>query len=226
MKTNGFLITALVLASSSVAMADSTFTVRARASVNFNAGSWRGPFIRDHRTTQPSPPVSYPSWQMPSEQVRPYQSMDTGRYEDFHSAAPLPAVTGPTWNCQNWDPSIERSSICAAYASSDAEPLPVNMGGYTAFGVRDSAVPDHQFITVGAGKTFREIVIEGNDGAPRLTKVAIKFTDGSIQVVNTRARLRDGRSISLFLDGGAREINQMVFYTPAGSTGSYSVLGL
>ncbi len=225
MKTNAFLIAALVIASTSAAMADSSFSVRARGSVNFGFG---GPFVRDHRTTQPMPqPVWYPSWQTPPQQVRPIRWSDADRYqENFHYASPLPAVTGPTWNCQNWDPSIERSSVCTAYASSDAEPLPANMGRYTAFGVRDSAVPDHQFITVGAGKSFRKIIIEGNDGAPQITKVAIKFMDGSLQVVNTNVHLRDGRSISLFLDGGTREINQMVFYTPTGSTGSYSVLGL
>jgi hypothetical protein len=43
--------------------------------------------------------------------------------------------------------------------------------------------------------------------------------------VTTDARLRVGRSMTIDLDGGARQINQIVFYTPYGATGSYAVLG-
>ena len=206
MKTNTLLVTCLVLGSSSAAMAGS-FSVQTRATVN--AGYRINP-VRDHRTA-------------PAGRLVAYSSDRFGRPAD--RAVVLPPVTGPTWDCHNWDPSEDLSSVCTAYASGRPGAMPAATGAGILLGVRDAAIPDHQYITVGPGSAFRKIVVQGNDCAPEIARVAIKFMDGSTQVVTTDARLRVGRSMTIDLDGGARQINQIVFYTPYGATGSYAVLG-
>lgn len=207
MKTHPLLATCLVLGSSSAAMADS-FHFQARATANLGDGFHAGVVVRDHRVAPPSYWVSHGGAEIP------------------HSRAPavaLPPLTGPTWDCHNWDPTVEVSSVCAAYASGRPELAPGISGG-VLLGVRDAAVPDHQYITVDDGRAFRTILVEGNDCAPEISRVAIRFMDGSTQVVNTGATLRAGRSLSIALDGGYRKINQILFYTPSGARGSYAVL--
>lgn len=213
MKTHTLVATCLVLASSSVAMADS-FSFQARATADYRFG---GSAVRDHRSAYGD--------------VRDHRFA----YSDARTAAPrflgpperiivaLPAVTGPTWDCHNWDPSLETSSVCTAFNAGRLAPVPEYLGAGVLLGVRSAAIPDHQYITLD-GQSFRTIVVEGNDCAPAISRVAIKFTDGSTEVVNAYARLRDGRSLAIHVDG-YRPINQIVFYTPHGATGSYAVLG-
>ena len=206
MKTNTLLVTCLVLGSSSAAMAGS-FSFQARATAT---AGYRFNAVRDHRTAPPTRLVAYSSERF----ARPAER-----------AVVLPPLTGPTWDCHNWDPSEDLSSVCAAYSSGRPATMPAATGAGILLGVRDAAIPDHQYITVGAGSAFRKIVVQGNDCAPEIARVAIKFMDGSTQVVTTDARLRVGRSMTIDLDGGYRQINQIVFYTPYGATGSYAVLG-
>jgi hypothetical protein len=196
MKTNTLIVACLVLGSSSAAMA--------RTSVH--AGR-----IDDR--------YSRPASRTDDRYSRPADRND-GRYGQ--PSRVLPPLTGPTWDCHNWDPSADGSSVCAAYApgrSAGAE----TFGPGILLGVRDAAIPDHQYITVGAGRSFRKIVIEGNGCETEISRVAIKFMDGSVQVVNAYEHLRTGQRLTVNLDGGAREINQIVFYTPSGATGAYAV---
>lgn len=227
MKTHTLLASCLVLGTSSAAMADS-FHVQAHVQARVpayspaystvNAG-YRfdgGAAVRDHRIA-PAPArfVAYGS-------ARP---IERERFARPGIRVALPPVTGPTWDCHNWDPTVELSSVCAAYASGQPEAVPAASDAGILLGVRDAAIPDHQYITVGAGQPFRQLVIEGNDGAPEISRVAIKFMDGSTEVVGTQTRLRDGRSLAIALDGGTRQINQIVLYTPYGAHGSYAVFG-
>jgi hypothetical protein len=209
--TKPFLITAtaLLLGASSAAMAApymqarATFRADARPDARFHASV----VVRDHRT--PTRLVATGTWHRPEVVTRP-------------GAIVLPAVTGPTWDCANWDPTVEASSVCTAYDASQPAAMPA-YGAGVLLGVRDAAIPDHQYITVGDGQSFRSIVIQGNDCAPQISKVAIKFMDGSTQVVPAGTQLRQGERISIGLDGGYRQINQIVLYTPYGAAGSYAV---
>jgi hypothetical protein len=208
--TKPFLITAtaLILGSSAAAMA-SPFAIQARATIRPGIRVNAGVVVRDHRA--PTHLVATGTWRpaRPESVIRP-------------GAIVLPPVTGPTWDCANWDPSVETSSVCAAYDAGQPAAMPA-YGAGVLLGVRDSAIPDHQYITVGAGQAFRSIVIQGNDCAPQISKVAIKFMDGSTEVVPAGAQLRQGERISIGLDGGYRQINQIVLYTPSGASGSYAV---
>lgn len=208
MNTKPFLITALVLGSSSAAMA-APFSFQARATVRADHRFDARVVVRDHRT--PPRLVATGTWRpgRPEVVTRP-------------GAIILPAVTGPTWDCANWDPTVDTSSVCAAYDANQPAAMPA-YGAGVLLGVRDAAIPDHQYITVGAGQAFRTLVIQGNDCAPQISKVAIKFMDGSTEVVPAGAQLRQGERISIGLDGGYRQINQIVLYTPYGATGSYAV---
>lgn len=222
MKTNALLVSCLLLASSSAAIAGPSFSFQAR--FRTNVGSV-GPVIRDHRAyySPPAPPAAPPT--RPVTYVDADDSWRRDHDERFYRPAvrALPAVTGPTWDCHNWDPTVETSSVCAAYGSTRGGAQAPSAGPGILLGVRDAAVPDHQYITVGAGRRFRSLVIEGNACATEISRVAIKFMDGSVQVVNANDRLRDGERLRIDLDGGAREINQLVIYTPNGATGSYAV---
>ena len=224
MKTNTLIVSCFVLGSSSVAMADPAFTFQARSSVNASAGIHVGPVVRDHHT---APPITRPRVYLSAYDRTGARFERTDRFDRFDRpsrfAPALPSLTGPTWDCHNWDPTVDVSSVCTAYASSRPGRVPQATGAGIVLGVRDAAIPDHQYITVGPGERFRKIVVEGNDCAPEIARIGIKFTDGSLQVVNTNQRLRDGRSMSIALDGGYREINQIVIYTPSGATGSYTV---
>ena len=206
MKTKAFLITAFVLGSSSVALADVSFSASARARVTWNAGYSSppsAPVVRDHRTPN---------------RFRPYYQAYQAEY--FRPRT-LPALTGPTWNCHNWDPSIEIDSVCAAYASATPRAMPEMLGSWTNLGVRDSAIPDNQFITV--ERSFRELALQANSGAPTLVKLGVRFMDGSVQVIDVSGRLR-GNSEIIRIGGFGQTISQVVIYTASNSRGTYSVL--
>mgnify|MGYP000314169758 FL=1 len=233
MKPYTLLATCLVLGSSSAALAEPSisFTARLNGSV--------GPVVRDHRTTTwyappAAAPVRYvgPARDRDDDRVYVRDHRDDDRAyvrdhrDDDRAARPpvraLPALTGPTWDCHNWDPSVDVSSVCAAYASSPVGAIHAAPGAGLLLGVRDAAIPDHQFITVGAGRAFHELTVEGNGCATEISRVAIKFADGSVQIASG-ARLREGDELGIHLDGGRREINQIVIYTPSGARGAYTV---
>jgi hypothetical protein len=211
-KTYTLVATCLVLGSSSAAMADSfTFQARATADYRFHPVA-----VRDHRNAYVD--VRDHRFAYGDTRVAPPRIIEPQR-----TIVALPPLTGPTWDCHNWDPSVETSSVCAAYTGGRLAPAPEYFGAGTLLGVRSAAIPDHQYITLD-GQSFRKIVIEGNECAPKISRVLVKFMDGSTEVVNTYARLADGRGLVINL-GGYRPINQIGFYTPNGATGSYAVIG-
>jgi hypothetical protein len=232
MKTHTLIVTCLVLGSSSAAM----------AGTSGNAGYHMGPVVRDHRPVTFTASAELHASQIDSRYGRPTGRNDdrydqpAGRNDDRYGqpadrndddrygrpSRTLPPLTGPTWDCHNWDPAVDGSSVCAAYAPGRSAG-PETFGPGILLGVRDAAIPDHQYITVGSGRSFRKIVIEGNGCETEISRVAIKFMDGSVQVVNAYEHLRTGQRLTVNLDGGAREINQIVFYTPSGATGAYAV---
>jgi hypothetical protein len=203
MKKSLILTSALVLSMSSVAMADS-FSFGARASVSFGTRTPAQPVvIRDHRTpvyqTHVSNPARYDArW----EHQQPYQ--------------PIPAGL----DCRNWDPSVDASNACAAYSTGYVYEPRVG-GAWTLLGVRESSVADNQFITVGDGRYFGQLKLRAEQGSPVITKVAVRFMDNSVQVINIGGRLDYRASMSLSLN--RKPINQIVIYTAAGSRGAYSV---
>ena len=207
------LIIALVLGSSSVAMADS-FSVRAGASASFQ---WGMPsvVVRDHRTpTQ----VVYPTTtRVNPTRVTSYYDQRGGVYGDWQRPRPIPA----NLDCRNWDPTVERGHACEAYSSGYTY-APEMYGPWTYLGTRESAVPEGQFITV--QKAYSQLKVTAEQGRPSITKIAIRFMDGHTQIVPV-SRFRSG-SMRIYLDGGHREINQIIIYTAANSHGTYSIAAL
>ncbi|MFN0247155.1 MAG: hypothetical protein ACKV2T_09605 [Kofleriaceae bacterium] len=208
MKTKAFLITAFVLGSSSVALADVSFS--ARAQVTWDAGyssNYSRPVIRDHRTSN-------------RFAQRRIDFRTRVNQVDYYRPEPLPALTGPTWNCHNWDPTVELDSVCGAYASSSPHKIPETVGSWTNVGVRDSAIPGHQFITI--ERPFRELALQSNTGAPSIVKVAVRFMDGSTKVIEIGERLR-GNSDIMHVGGYGQAISQIIVYTTSSSRGTYTV---
>jgi hypothetical protein len=200
------IASALVLASSSVAMADS-FSFGAKASVSFGTPSSRV-VVRDHRT-QARPiytrPVSVP--QRYPHEYTPYQP------------APIPA----NLDCRNWDPTVDTTDACNVYATGYTY-APQMRGPWQLLGVRESAVPVGQFITVADGRVFDQLKIRAELGAPVITKIAVSFMDGSTQVTNLGGQLDRGTTRTINLRH--RAVNQVVIYTANGSRGTYSIAAL
>jgi hypothetical protein len=213
MKKAFIISSALVLGMSSVALADSSFSFGARGSISVNLPAPKV-VVRDHRTpaapvyVNQSRPTYHPTWQ--DRTVHPYPT--------------TPAIPA-NLDCRNWDPAVERGHACEAYSSGYTY-APDTFGSWAYLGTRESAVPDNQFITVGPGKVFSRLKLTAEQGNPQITKVAIRFMDNSVQVINLNTRFRTGSSMKFFLDGGHREINQIVVYTASGSRGTYSITAL
>lgn len=227
MKLNSFLVTALVLGSSSAAMADS-YVFSAGASFSWNFGGVSqvrdhrsvSPVrdhrtvtpVRDHRTSRPVRPVVMPGYTV-ADQVIVYDDRPA-----------MPALVGPTWDCHNWDPTVDHTSPCTAFSTTRSANI-ADYRGWTALGVRESSIPSHQYITVGAGRTFDQIKIQANQGAPVLTRVTVRFIDGSQQVVSLDKTAGRRGTMTIHLPRGGREINQIIIYSAANSRGTYSVYG-
>jgi hypothetical protein len=208
MKKSLILTSALVLSMSSVAMADS-FSFGARASVSFGTRTPAQPVvIRDHRT-----PVYQPIYQNTTRYNRGEGHWDHQQPQPYQ---PIPAGL----DCRNWDPSVDASNACAAYSTGYVYEPRVG-GAWTLLGVRESSVADNQFITVGDGRYFGQLKLRAEQGSPVITKVAVRFMDNSVQVINIGGRLDYRASMSLSLN--RKPINQIVIYTAAGSRGAYSV---
>jgi len=88
-----------------------------------------------------------------------------------------------------------------------------------------SARSDRQFINVSGQGRFRKLRVEAVRGEPRVTKIAIEFSDRTTQAVDLDARLSAGAGEVIDLNGGDRRINRIIVYTDPGSRGSYSIYG-
>lgn len=195
---------ALVLASSSVAMADS-FSFGAKASVSFGTPAQRV-IVRDHRTNPVyTRPISVPS-RYPHEYQPAYPT-------------PIPA----NLDCRNWDPTVDTTDACNIYATGYTY-APQMRGPWQLLGVRESAVPVGQFITVADGRVFGQLKIRAEMGAPVITKIAVSFLDGSTQVTNLGGQMDRGTTRTINLRH--RAVNQVVIYTANGSRGTYSIAAL
>lgn len=224
MKINTVLITALVVGSSTAAMADSSFTFQARAQASWGAQPTRvpvytpapvivTPVVRDHRSTD-----------------RTYNDRFDGRYTTrYQNPIPTTYSVGGM-DCRNWDPMVETSSPCAVFAT--AEPHLISYNGasntsygerynrFTVLGSREASVPDSEFITV--ERSVRQLRVDTISGRPGLTSVAIKFANGTWQTVNLGAMSRG--SVTINVAGNGRiPISQIAFHTTANAFGIYKV---
>ncbi|HTR56509.1 MAG TPA: hypothetical protein VMJ10_37805 [Kofleriaceae bacterium] len=88
-----------------------------------------------------------------------------------------------------------------------------------------SAVGEHQLVTVGASAgRFRRLRLEGERGRPFLRAMLVRFVDGSSQDIRLDRVLRPGESAVYELDGGSREIAQIVVKTQPDSKSAYSIM--
>ena len=215
MKIQALIATAAILASSTVAMADS-FTFQARASASFGA-STRTP-VQTVRTYTPAP-VSYQTpYENPSIRDHRTPMYPTRDYRPVTPVAPVGV------DCRNWDPVLERNSACSVFATGTARALRIS-SAWTALGSRESSVPDMQYITV--ERAFNQLWVAPIQGRPALSSVAIKFMDGTWQTVNLGSDFSRGEGELINIKGGARhQISQIVFHTATGSRGSYSAFAL
>lgn len=195
------VLAALVLGSSSAAMADTSYSLQARASFGIPS---RGPVVRDHR-------YSYEP-----QRFNNGPRFDGGPiYSDgYVTPQPVPVINA---DCANWDPMLDAPSACDGYRSGPVAQMPTSFGRWTVLGTRESAVPDHQFITV--EQQYSQLRVDALSGRPMFDKVAVRYMDGSTQVFRIGGR---ARGVTLNLDW-RKAISQVVVYTAQGSRGEYTI---
>lgn len=190
--------TALLLASSSAAFAAPSVSASWNGRVNFSIGS-NAPSVRDHRTQAP---------ELQAAVDRNYPFRDNYQAIEIRDRS--------TIECRNWDPTVDVSSRCALYDYGAVE-MPY-LRGWTNLGARDSSVPGSQFITV--ERSFNAIRIDALEGRPQITKVQVRFMDGSAQVLAVQPSMVR-RGLVIPVRGAA--IDQIIVYTAANSYGLYSI---
>jgi len=88
-----------------------------------------------------------------------------------------------------------------------------------------TATGEHQLVTVGASAgRFHRLRVEGERGRPLLRSMFVRFTDGSSQDIRLDRVLRPGESMVYELDGGSREIAQIIVRTQPDSKSAYSIM--
>lgn len=198
------LVFALLLGTSSVALADTSYGFQARANITAN---FRGPVVRDHRSSQPTyvpPPPRF-------EQAR-YDRLD----RSYEPAQPVFVNA----DCANWDPMLDPASACDAYRTTEARAMPTSFGAWSILATRESAVPDHQYVAL--EKAVNQVRIDALSGRPMFEKVAIRYMDGETQVWQMRGRTRS----ATFNVNNNKAVSAVVVYTVDGSRGAYTVSAL
>ncbi|MCW5808080.1 MAG: hypothetical protein KIT31_37360 [Deltaproteobacteria bacterium] len=210
------LVTALLLASSSIAMAKPV-TYSASASVSISAGTHTGggrQDLRDHRSTY-TPPAKAPAV-APRLKVKPVYLQQL-----------RPAV----WNPNNTTLGVNASTYigprpvlqqpCVAHASGwqvatwhpMTEPTRIDRG--------------RELFNFGAqAGSFRQIQLVETAGSSHISQVAIEFVGGGrTQVVKLDTDLKAGRSLTIDLDGGVRQINRIIVYGSTAQSSAYQIFG-
>ena len=212
------LVTVLMLASSSVAMAKPV-TYSASASVSFGVNSNPGrPVVIDHRHA-PAPvddcapaPIAQPVYTPPvrTTHVR---------------WAPQPLA----WNPNNTTLGADSSTYIGgkpvlqsrfdgrwgrAQWAAMTEPTRIDRG--------------REFFTFGAqAGSFRQIQLAETAGRSFIQQVAIEFVGGGrTQVVKIDRNLVPGAPITIDLNGDLRAINRIVVYGTTAQSSAYQILGM
>jgi len=111
-------------------------------------------------------------------------------------------------------------ALAAATAVAGAQPI-----RWVPLADHFTATGPRQLVTVGAGAgRFHRLRIEGERGRPLLRSMFVRFADGSSQDIRLDRVLRPGESVVYELDGGARQIAQIVVKTQPDSKSAYSIM--
>lgn len=213
MLLKSLLTTALLLGSTSAALARPV-TSTAAAGVRIDAQLSFGPRVRDHRVNAAPHSDGYVRDDRYSNTVGEIYGRD-GRNLEYY---PLDTRDRSTIECRNWDPLVDIGNERCAPIGMRQIAAPYELPGWATLGARDSSVPGGQFITV--EQSFHRLQIRAIDGAPSMTKMQVRYMDGSADIIAVdRRMLRHG----FVLPVRAKAIDQVIFYTTDGSRGVYLV---
>lgn len=201
------LVLALMLGSSSLAMADSSYSFQARARLSLSA-----PSTRDHRTSAP-----YGSGPRQINDGR----LGSDRLETRPNPPMLTTPIAVNADCANWDPMLDPASACDAYRTQERAAMPTSFGRWTLLASRESAVPDHQYVAVET-KAYSQLRIDALAGRPMFEKVGIRYIDGTTQIVQLGSRSCGSNGTVIGLDRN-KVISAIVVYTVDGSRGTYTL---
>jgi hypothetical protein len=215
MMLKSLLTTALLLGSTSAALAR-PIAGTAGAGVRIDAQWTAGPQVRDHRASSTSHVLA------PRGEVRFDHDFRGGQVHDGYgwdrNHYPVDTRDRSTIECRNWDPLVDISNERCAPFNMQPIAMPYERAGWTTLGARDSSVPGSQFITV--EQTFRNLQVRAIQGTPDMTKLQVRYMDGSAEIMSINPRMLK-RGFMLPLKG--KPVDQLIFYTASGSRGVYLV---
>jgi hypothetical protein len=192
------LITTLVLGSSSIALADPSWS--GGVSVNASVAT-SGVVVRDHREPAPLPPPPAPVYRTPLRRIAQpapiAQPIVDDRCDNIHLGGDLSVYTGTT----------------AGY-----------VGGWLALTQPTKIERGREFISVNSNQRFSQLLLRSDGGTTQVSQVAIFFQNGQEQVVKTNAWL-GSRNPDLAINLEKRgKISRIVVYGSSGQRARYSVL--
>jgi hypothetical protein len=207
------LVTVLMLASSSVAMAKPV-TYSASASVSFGSNPSR-PVVIDHRHAaddcHDATPAYVPPLRQPVRPIRP---------------APIAPIV---WNPNNTTLGADSSTYIGAKPVLQSR-FEGRWGRNAWLAMTEPTRIDRgrEFFTFGAeAGRFRRIQLVETQGRSFIDQVAIEFVGGGrTQVVKLNAQLLPGNPLTIDLDGDLRAINRIVVYGSTGQSSAYQILGM
>jgi hypothetical protein len=206
------LVTALLLASSSVAMAKPvTYTASASVSIDLDARWGRPtvarPPVRDHRTPAPAPvPYRRPATHVPPVIVdlqlwNPTNTTLGGDSSTYVGAKPFmqTRISTGAWRPSSW---VQMT-----------EPTRIDRG--------------REFFTFGSqAGSFSQLQILETHGQSHIQQVVIEFVgDPRAQKVVFNADLTRGNSLFIDLDGDFRQINRVIVYGATANGSAYQING-
>ncbi|MCW5803231.1 MAG: hypothetical protein KIT31_12680 [Deltaproteobacteria bacterium] len=206
---NKALVTVLMLASSSVAMAKPvTYSASASVSIGYNTNS--RPVVVDHRRPAASHTAPVPWQQAPQDHCAPAPVLP-----------PRPLQLFPT------------NVVSGTKASSYVGTKPFLVKNQNRYGWVEMTEPTRievgrELFTFGAADgRFRKIQLVENAGSSFIQQVAIEFVDGGrTQVVKPNLTLLPNQPYTIDLTGDARQIKRIVVYGTTAYGSAYQILGM
>jgi hypothetical protein len=212
------LITSLVVASSSAAMAK---PIAVSGSASIHLGTTSSVVVRDHRTPVADPcgtPAPRPVYTQPI-----YQPV----YQPVYSQ---PVYQEPFWSPTNTKISASSSTYLGTFGQA---PVYIRAHAPVWFNLTEATRVDggrELFNLQGRGGTFSKLALKNLGGRTQIAQIAIEFRLGNGRVETQKVRFDQtlSRSASLTVDlaHSSRDINRIIVYGTSGRGSAYQILAM
>ena len=212
------LITTLVLGTSSVALAEPTFTASAQASWSWGTPSASAQTVRDHRR-----PWVYDQTQL-----------NTAYDPNFRTYRVNPWMQQPIFQDSCMDPRNTTVGATGSTYTGAIMTVPANRSYYwyrpSWHAVTEPTRIDsgREFINLGGAGQLDRLMFKQVGGSSFIQQVAIYFANGEIQVVrNLDAQLdRNRQTVGIDLNGGRRAVSRVIVYGSNAPHSAYQLMAM